>query len=131
LSEGGTPNPRPRRGFLAFWPFIAYPFGNGSTPARRRLIRNVGINESISRTAMIDEKQTSAQSAFPPIAVATLLLLTAWGNAIAMLTVSATGLIVGAIIYRRALFKGAAFVAFVAFLIAAGIAVALSRGWLG
>lgn len=80
---------------------------------------------------MNDEKQTPAQAAFPPIAVAALLILTAWGNAIAMLIVSAAGLIVGAIIYRRALFKGAALVSFVAFVIAAGIAVALSCGWLG
>ena len=86
------------------------------------------INES---TAMNDRRQNSAEAAFPPIAVATLLILTAWGNAIAMFIVSATGLIVGAIIYRRDLFKGAAFVAFVAFVIAAGIAVALSCGWPG
>ena len=69
--------------------------------------------------------------AFAAIAVAVLLILTAWGNAIAMMIVSAAGLLVAALIYRKQLFKGAALVALVAFVVAAGIGLALSCGCFG
>ena len=60
---------------------------------------------------------------FAAIAVALLLILTAWGNALAMLVVSAFGLVVGMLFFRKSMARGGALVATVGFLIAIVIAL--------
>jgi hypothetical protein len=65
---------------------------------------------------------------FGAVSVALLLLLTAWGNAWAMVIASALGLIAGLILFRGSLLRGAVLAATVACVMAAAIAVAI---WLG
>ncbi len=65
---------------------------------------------------------------FAAIAVATLLLLTAWGNATAMLVVSALGLVVGLVVFGRRAWRGALLVALAGFGVAAAVAMILILG---
>ena len=57
------------------------------------------------------------------LAVAVLLILTAWGNAEAMLLVSVIGLGAGLILFRRSMAQGGALAALVGFVLAIGIAL--------
>ena len=62
------------------------------------------------------------------LAVAVLLVLTAWGNAVAMLVVAALGLVVGLIFFRKSITQGGALAATLGFVLAIIIAlVILSR----
>jgi hypothetical protein len=56
------------------------------------------------------------------LAVAVLLVLTAWGNAVVMLVVAALGLAVSALFYRKSLARGGVLAATVGFVLAIVIA---------
>ena len=66
--------------------------------------------------------------AFPAVAVAVLLILTAWGNAIAMMIVSAVGLIIGLFLYRGRFLKGGLLAAAVACVVAFVIGILFMSG---
>ncbi len=55
------------------------------------------------------------------LAVTVLLILTAWGNAEAMLLASVIGLGAGLIVFRRSMAQGGALAALVGFVLAIGI----------
>jgi len=57
------------------------------------------------------------------VAIAVMLILTAWGNAVAMLVVSGLGLIAGLLFFRKSLTRGAALAAAVGFGVAIIIAL--------
>lgn len=57
------------------------------------------------------------------LAVAVLLVLTAWGNAVAMLVVAVLGLIVGLLFSRESITQGGALAATVGFVLAIVIAL--------
>lgn len=57
--------------------------------------------------------------------VALVLLLTAWGNAYAMLLVGIVGLVVGLVFFRNTLARGGALAALVGCLLAIGLAVVM------
>jgi hypothetical protein len=59
------------------------------------------------------------------LAVVILLILTAWGNALAMLVVSLLGLLVGFLFFGKSIAKGGALVATVGF--AMGVAMAVAK----
>ena len=59
------------------------------------------------------------------IAVALLLILTAWGNAAIMLTVSALGLVVSAILLRRRITQGGALSAALGCVVAVAVALVM------
>ncbi|MBA4148135.1 MAG: protein kinase [Verrucomicrobia bacterium] len=63
---------------------------------------------------------------FASVAIILLLLLTAWGNAVAMVVVSTIALIVGFLWFGRRAFRGAALVAMAAFGVAGGVALVMS-----
>lgn len=56
-------------------------------------------------------------------AVALVLLLTAWGNAYAMLLVGIAGLVVGLVFFRKSLARGGALAALVGCLLAIALAI--------
>jgi hypothetical protein len=56
-------------------------------------------------------------------AVALVLLLTAWGNAYAMLLAGIVGLIVGLVFFRNTVARGGALAALVGCLLAIGLAI--------
>jgi hypothetical protein len=62
---------------------------------------------------------------FAVIAIAVLLILTAWGNALAMLVVSVLGLVVGLLFFRKSIARGGALAATVGFVLAIIIALVL------
>ncbi|MCJ7667742.1 MAG: hypothetical protein MUP04_05595 [Anaerolineae bacterium] len=62
---------------------------------------------------------------FAAIAIAVLLILTAWGNALAMLIVSLLGLVVGFLFFRKSIARGGALAATVGFVLAIIIALVL------
>jgi hypothetical protein len=64
---------------------------------------------------------------FAAIAVAVLLLLTAWGNATAMMVVSAIGLVIGAVLFRGRTASGGILVATTGFAVAGAIAIDVSE----
>jgi len=73
-----------------------------------------------------NEKPMNNQShsdKFAALAVAILLILTAWGNAVAMLVVSLLGLAVGFLFFRKSVARGGALAATVGFVLAIIIAV--------
>jgi hypothetical protein len=57
------------------------------------------------------------------LAVAVLLILTAWGNAVVMLAVGALGLAVSALFFRKSIARGGALAASVGFVLAIVIAL--------
>ena len=59
------------------------------------------------------------------LAVAMLLVLTAWGNAVAMLVVAALGLVVGLLFFRKSITQGGALAATVGFVLAIVIALVM------
>ena len=69
------------------------------------------------------------EDAFGAIAIAILLILTAWGNALALLIGSLVGLVVMLILFRGKLHHGAGLVVAASVLVAILIAVALFLGW--
>lgn len=48
----------------------------------------------------------SLSDRFAALAVAVLLILTAWGNAVAMLVVAVLGLVVGLLLFRKGITRG-------------------------
>lgn len=56
------------------------------------------------------------------LAVAVLLILTAWGNAVAMLVVAVLGLAAGVLLFRKSIARGGALAATVGFMLAIVIA---------
>ncbi len=58
------------------------------------------------------------EDGFGAIAVAGMIILTAWGNAIAMLIGSSIGLLVCLVVFRKKMLGGSALVATVAFAVA-------------
>ena len=69
------------------------------------------------------------EDALAAIAIAVLLILTAWGNAVAMLIGSLVGLVLMTIFFKGRLHHGAGLAAAVAVVVAAVIALALFLGW--
>jgi len=65
----------------------------------------------------------SQSDKFAAIAIAVLLILTAWGNALAMLVVSLLGLVVGFLFFRKSIARGGALAATVGFVLAIIIAL--------
>jgi hypothetical protein len=65
------------------------------------------------------------EDVFGAVSVALLLLLTAWGNAWALVIASALGLIAGLILFRGSLLRGAGLAATVACVMAAAIEIAI------
>jgi flagellar biosynthesis protein FliP len=59
------------------------------------------------------------------LAVAVLLILTAWGNAVAMLVVAVLGLVVGLLLFRKSITQGRAPAATVGFVLAVVIALVM------
>jgi hypothetical protein len=59
------------------------------------------------------------------LAVAVLLILTAWGNAVAMLVVAVLGLLVGLLFLRKSITQGGALAAAVGFVLAIVIALVI------
>ncbi|MGB5932787.1 MAG: hypothetical protein WBH57_06960 [Anaerolineae bacterium] len=59
------------------------------------------------------------------VAVAVLLILTAWGNALAMLVVAVLGLVVGLLFFRKSMGRGGALAATVGFVLAILIALVM------
>jgi hypothetical protein len=57
------------------------------------------------------------------VAVALLLILTAWGNAVVMLVVAAIGLVVSVILFRKRIARGGALSAALGFVLAIAIAL--------
>ena len=57
------------------------------------------------------------------LAVAVLLILTAWGNAFAMLVVALLGLVIGLLFFRRSIGRGGVLAATVGFILAIVIAL--------
>jgi hypothetical protein len=70
---------------------------------------------------MMDNQTRSDRLA--AVAVALLLILTAWGNAVVMLAVAGLGLVAGMIFFGRGFIKGGALSAFLAFVLAVAIAL--------
>lgn len=60
----------------------------------------------------------SVDDRFAALAVAVLLILTAWGNAVAMLVISALGLVVGLVLFRRSNTRGGFLAAIVGLVVA-------------
>jgi asparagine N-glycosylation enzyme membrane subunit Stt3 len=67
----------------------------------------------------------NADDAFAAIAVSLLLILTAWGNAIAMFAVSAIGLVIAFIVFKGRTFRGSLLAATVGLVTAAAVALAM------
>jgi len=59
------------------------------------------------------------------LAIAVLLILTAWGNALAMLVVAVLGLVVGLVFFRKSIVRGGALAATVGFVLAIVIALVM------
>ena len=62
------------------------------------------------------------------LAVAVLLILAAWGNAVAMLVVGVLGLAVGFLLFRKGITQGGALAATVGFVLAIVIALVMLLG---
>lgn len=69
----------------------------------------------------MNDRSQSDRVAAPVVAV--LLILTAWGNAVAMLAVSVLGLALGVLFFRKSLTKGPALAATLGFLLVIAIAL--------
>jgi hypothetical protein len=65
----------------------------------------------------------SLSDKFAALAVAVLLIVTAWGNALAMLIVALLGLAVGLLFFRKSVARGGALAAIVGFVVAIIIAL--------
>jgi hypothetical protein len=76
-------------------------------------------------------KTETMASLYAVATVTALLILTAWGNALAMLAVSAAGLVVGLVVFGRSIRRHRAIAALlVACAVAVVIAVILGRHYL-
>ena len=75
-----------------------------------------------------DIPRKEKEDAFAAIAIAVMLLLTAWGNAIAMMVGSVIGLIILFVAFEGKHFRGARLAAVVALSVAAVLAVAFFLG---
>jgi hypothetical protein len=71
------------------------------------------------------------EDALGAIAVAMMLILTAWGNAIALMVGSIIGLVIMMIVFKGRLHHGTGLAVTVAMVIAATIAIAFFLGWKG
>ncbi len=67
----------------------------------------------------------SLEDKFAALTIAVLLILTAWGNAVAMLVVSIPGLVAWALFFRKSMARGGALVATVGFVLAIAIALVI------
>lgn len=67
----------------------------------------------------------SLSDRFAALAVAVLLILTAWGNAEAMLAVAVLGLVVGLLLFRKSITRGAVLAATVGCAVAIVIALVM------
>jgi hypothetical protein len=70
-------------------------------------------------------KNQSLSDKLGALAVAVLLILTAWGNAVAMLVVAVLGLVVGLLLFRKSMTQGGALAAAVGFVLAIVIALVM------
>jgi hypothetical protein len=70
-------------------------------------------------------KNQSSSDKLAALAVAVLLMLAAWGNAVVMLVVAALGLAVSVLFYRKSIARGGVLAATVAFVLAIVIAVVI------
>lgn len=68
---------------------------------------------------------------FGAVVVAALLILTAWGNAIAMFIASAIGVVVALVAFRKRMHRGSVLVGLIACVVAGGLAVAITLGLKG
>lgn len=68
--------------------------------------------------------------ALAAIAIAAMLFLTAWGNALALFIGSLVGLVVMMIWFKGRLHRGAGLAAMVGIVVAILIAIAISLGWM-
>lgn len=64
----------------------------------------------------------SLSDKFTTLVVVMLLILTAWGNAVAMLVVAGIGLVVSLLLFRKSIARGGALTATVGFVLAIIIA---------
>ena len=69
------------------------------------------------------------EDALAAIAIAILLILTAWGNAVVMMIGSLVGLVLMMIFFKGKLHHGAGLAAIVAIVVAVTIAIAFFLGW--
>jgi len=69
------------------------------------------------------------EDALAAIAIALILILTSWGNAVALMIGSLAGFVVIGFVFRGKLHHGAGLAAMVALAVAAIIATALFLGW--
>ncbi|MEW6183645.1 MAG: hypothetical protein AB1500_10825 [Bacillota bacterium] len=67
----------------------------------------------------------SSNDRLAALAVAVMLLLTAWGNALAMFVFGAVGLAVGLLFFRKSITRGGALAAAVGFVLAIIISLAM------
>ncbi len=67
----------------------------------------------------------SLEDKFAALTIAVLLILTAWGNAVAMLVVSIPGLVAWALFFRKSMVRGGALVVTVGFVLAIAIALVI------
>ncbi len=67
----------------------------------------------------------SQNDVFGVVAIAILLILTAWGNAIAMLVVAVLGLVIGLLFFRERITQGGILAAIVGFVVSIIIAVVM------
>lgn len=70
-------------------------------------------------------KNQSLSDKFAALSVVVLLLLTAWGNAMAMLVFAVFGLVVGLLIFWKGIARGGAVAATVGFLLTMVIALVM------
>ena len=69
------------------------------------------------------------EDAFAAIAIAVMLILTAWGNAIAMMVGSLIGFVIMALVFKKKLHHGVGLAVVVALVVVASLAIALFLGW--
>jgi hypothetical protein len=67
----------------------------------------------------------SLNDRFAASVVAVLLVLTAWGNALAMLVAAGIGLVVGVLLFRRSITRGGALAAIVGLVVAIAIGLVM------
>ena len=76
-----------------------------------------------------DIPRKEKEDAFAAIAIAIILILTAWGNAIAMMIGSVVALVMMLVVCEGRLFRGAALPVVVAISVAVILAIAFLVGW--
>jgi hypothetical protein len=72
-------------------------------------------------------KNTAVSSIYTAVTLLALVILTAWGNALAMLVVSILGIAIGLLLFGRNFARGGAVVAVVACVVAFAVAFWLGR----